>query len=94
MRLNRAQQNPHPTRQPTRPGIFITAQAVDSHQVSYNLPVEFVGTVPSFTPVLPQEPFLTEIILKLPINVNAGDLTISINAHQRTSNEVLVAVKP
>ena len=77
------------------PGLVVTAQAVDSQQVVHQLPVEFVGNVPSFNAVIPQQPFLTQIVLKLPEGiVNAGDLQVSITTRGRTSNKVLVAVKP
>ncbi len=75
------------------PGMVVTAQAIDSQQVVYQLPVEFVGNVPSFTPVIPQEPFLTQIILKLPDGiVSAGDLQVSITARGTTSNKVPIAL--
>ncbi len=77
------------------PGLVVTAQAVDSQQVIYQLPVEFVGNVPSFSAVLPQEPFLTQIVVKLPDGiVSAGDLQVTITARSRNSNAVPVAVKP
>lgn len=77
------------------PGLIVTAQAVDAQQVTHQLPVEFVGNVPSFIPSLPQEPALTQIILKLPEGITtAGDLRIRIIARARFSNEVLIAVKP
>lgn len=77
------------------PGLVVTAQAVDSQQVVYQLPVEFVGNVPGFTPVIPEEPSLTQIILKLPDGiVNAGDLQVSIITRGKTSNKVPVAVTP
>ena len=77
------------------PGLVITAQAIDDQQVTHQLPVEFVGNVPSFIPVLPQEPALTQIVLKLPDGITtAGDLRVRISARARLSNQVLVAVKP
>lgn len=77
------------------PGLVVTAQAVDNQQMVYQLPVEFVGNVPSFTAVFPQEPFLTQIVVKLPEGiVSAGDLQVSITARGRTSNKVLIAVQP
>lgn len=48
------------------PGLVITAHGVDSQRVLHQLPVEFVGNVPGFNPVVPQEPFLTQIVLRLP----------------------------
>jgi hypothetical protein len=77
------------------PGLVVTAQAVDSQQTVYQLPVEFVGNVPNFTSVVPQEPFLTQIVLRLPDGiVNAGDLLVSITTRDKTSNKVPIAVTP
>ena len=77
------------------PGLVITAQGVDSQQVVHQLPVEFVGNVAGFNPVVPQEPFLTQIVLRLPDGItSAGDLQVRITARGRNSNQVLIAVKP
>ena len=77
------------------PGLVITAQGVDSQQVVHQLPVEFVGNVPGFNPVVPQEPFLTQIVLRLPDSITStGDLQVRITARGRNSNQVLIAVKP
>jgi hypothetical protein len=46
-------------------GVVVTAQGVDDQQATHQLPVEFVGNVPSFIPVIPQEPALTQIVLKV-----------------------------
>jgi uncharacterized protein (TIGR03437 family) len=68
---------------------------VDDQQVVYELPVEFVGTVPSFVPVLPDAPILTQIIVKLPDGITTPrDLQVSVTARGRTSNKALIAVKP
>ena len=76
-------------------GLVVTAQAVDDQQVVYELPVEFVGTVPSFVPVLPDAPVLTQIIVKLPDGITTPrDLQVSVTARGRTSNKALIAVKP
>lgn len=75
--------------------LVVTAEAVDDQQVVYPLTVEFVGTVPSFIPVVPEAPFLTQIIVKLPDGITSPrDLQISITARGRFSTKVLVAVKP
>lgn len=75
--------------------LVITAQAVDDQQVVYQLPVEFVGNVPGFVPILPDAPFLTQIIVKLPDGITSPrDLQISVTARGRTSDKVPVAVKP
>ena len=77
------------------PGIVITAQAVDSQQVVHQLAVEYVGNVPGFIKVLPQEPTLTQIVLRLPDGItSAGDLQVRITARARNSNTVLLATKP
>jgi len=76
-------------------GLVITAQAVDDQQVVYQLPVEFVGNVPSFVPVHPSAPSLTQIIVKLPDGITSPrDLQVSVTARGRTSNKALIAVKP
>ena len=77
------------------PGLVVTAEAVDSQQVVYPLPVESIQNVPDFLAIVPDEPFLTQIVLKLPEGlVSAGDLKVSIKAHDMTSNQVLISVKP
>jgi len=77
------------------PGLIVTAQAVDDQQVTHQLAVEFVGNVPSFIPVNPQEPALTQIVLKLPEGITTvGDLRVRIITRGRFSNQILVAVKP
>lgn len=77
------------------PGLVVTAQGIDDQQVTHQLPVEFVGDVPSFIPVIPQEPALTQIVLKLPEGITtAGDLRVRIITRGKFSNQVLVAVKP
>jgi hypothetical protein len=70
------------------PGLVVTAQAVDSQQMTHSLPVEFVGSMPTFLGS-------TQIVVKLPDGiVNAGDLQVSITVRGRTSNSVLVGVTP
>ena len=77
------------------PGLVVTAQGVDSQQVVHQLPVEFVGSVPGFNPVVPQEPSLTQIVIRLPDSITlTGDLQVRITARGRNSNQVLIAVKP
>lgn len=69
-------------------GLVVTAQAVDSQQVNYNLPVEYVGSMPTFLG-------FTQVVVKLPDGiVNAGDLQVTITVRGRTSNSVLVGVTP
>ncbi len=70
------------------PGPVVTAQAVDSQQMSHPLLVESVGTMPAFLG-------FTQIVVKLPDGiVNAGDLHVTITVRGRTSNSVLVGVTP
>lgn len=69
-------------------GLVITAQAVDSQQVTHQLPVEFVGGLPTFIG-------FTQIVVKLPDGiVVAGDLQVTITVRGKTSNVALVGVKP
>jgi hypothetical protein len=69
-------------------GLNVTATAVDTMLVSHNLDVEFVGTLPTF-------PGFTQIVVKLPDGVTtAQDLQVTISARGKTSNIVLVGVKP
>jgi hypothetical protein len=54
------------------PGLVVTAQAVDSQQTTYQLPVEFVGSLPTFLG-------FAQIVVKLPDGIMvAGDLQVSI----------------
>ncbi|HET6975281.1 MAG TPA: Calx-beta domain-containing protein [Pyrinomonadaceae bacterium] len=77
------------------PGLVVTAQGVDDQQVTHQLPVELVANVPSFIPVFPQEPALTQIVLKLPESITtAGDLRVRITARGKVSNQAVFAVKP
>ena len=77
------------------PGLVVTAEAVDRQQVVHQLPVESVQNVPGFLAIVPKEPFLTQIVLKLPEGiVSAGDLQVSLRARNKTSNQVLISVKP
>ena len=70
------------------PGLVVTAEAVDSQQTTHQLPVEFVGSLPTFLG-------LTQLSVRLPDGiVLAGDLRVSITVNGRTSNVVLVGVKP
>ena len=77
-----------PTNLKLAPGLVVTAQAVDSQQTNYVLPVEYVGSLPTFLG-------FTQVVVKLPDGiVNAGDLQVTITVHGRTSNSVLVGVTP
>ena len=77
------------------PGLVVTAQAVDAQQVVHQLPVEFVGHIKSFVPVIPQAPVLTQIIVRLPETIGTpGDLQVRIITRGKSSNAVLIGVKP
>ena len=69
-------------------GLSITAQAVDSQQVTHQLEVEFVGGLPTFMG-------FTQIAVKLPDGITvAGDLQVTVTVRGKTSNGVLVGVRP
>jgi len=77
------------------PGLVVTAEAVDTQQMVHPLPVEFVGNVPGFVAVVPEAPFLTQIVVKLPDGiVSGGDLQVRIIVRGRFSNQVLIGVRP
>jgi uncharacterized protein (TIGR03437 family) len=70
------------------PGLVVTAEAVDSQLVTHQLQVEFVGGLPTFAG-------FTQLNVKLPDEITvAGDLQVTITVNGRTSNVVLVGVKP
>lgn len=70
------------------PGLVVTAAAVDSQLVTHQLQVEFVGGLPTV-------PGFTQLNVKLPDGLTvAGDLQVTITVNGRTSNVVLVGVKP
>jgi len=69
-------------------GLVITAQAVDSQQVTHQLQVESVSALPTFLG-------FTQIVVKLPDGIAAaGDLPVTITVRGKTSNVALVGVKP
>ena len=69
-------------------GLVVTAQAVDSQQVTHQLQVEFVGGLPTFLG-------FTQIVVKLPDGIAvAEDFRLTITARGKTSNVVLIGVKP
>ncbi len=70
------------------PGLVVTAAAVDSQQTTHQLQVEFAGSLPGF-------PEITQLNVKLPDGITlAGDLQLRITVNGRTSNVILVGVKP
>jgi glucose/arabinose dehydrogenase len=69
-------------------GLAITAQAIDTQQMTHQVQVEFVSALPTFLG-------FTQIVIKLPDGiVTAGDLQVTITVRGKTSNIVLVGVKP
>lgn len=66
----------------------VTARAVDTLLMNHSLPVEFVGPLPGL-------PEFTQIVVKLPDGILlAQDLQVTIDANGKTSNVVLVGVRP
>jgi glucose/arabinose dehydrogenase len=71
-----------------REGLVITAQAVDSQQVTHQLPVEFVDGLETFVG-------FTQIVVKLPEGIaTVGDLQMTITVRNKISNVALISVKP
>ena len=69
-------------------GLVITAQAVDSQQVTHQLQLESVRALPTFLG-------FTQIVFKLPdVIAIAGDLRVTITVRGRTSNVALVGIQP
>jgi len=64
----------------------VTAVGFDAGQVSYDLPVEFVGKVPGIDD-------LTQINLRLPANLPVGDLFLNIRLRGRGSNFARIRIK-
>ena len=65
----------------------LTVRATDSRGMSYDLPVEQVGKVASFS-------WLSSIIVRLPDDTTlAGDLVLSLGMHGLGSNSVRVGIK-
>ncbi|HKR22780.1 MAG TPA: Calx-beta domain-containing protein, partial [Pyrinomonadaceae bacterium] len=76
------------------PGMQVSVQAVDTQQVVHQLPVESVVAVPGFITGR-NLAILTQIVVRLPEGLTiTGDLEISVTARGRTSNKILVGVKP
>ena len=69
------------------PGVIVTAEAVDAQQLTHQLPVESVRSLPAFVG-------FTQLNLRLPETIAAGDLRITITVNGQTSNVILVAIKP
>ena len=66
----------------------VTAQAEDSQNRIFPLPVEFVGKVPSFN-------WLTQVIVKLPDELkDVGEVRVSITVRGASSNKVPLSLRP
>ncbi|HSS19128.1 MAG TPA: Calx-beta domain-containing protein [Pyrinomonadaceae bacterium] len=77
-----------PTNLVVTPGLVVTAHAVDAQMANYQLTVESVNSLPQFLG-------FTHVIVKLPDGiVNAGDLQVTITVNGKTSNVVLIGVRP
>jgi hypothetical protein len=70
------------------PGLVVTAQGEDAQGMVFQLPVEFVGSVPSLAET-------TQLVVRLPDGIqSAGDLRVRLTVRGRPGNSVLVAVSP
>ncbi|MDQ1638199.1 MAG: hypothetical protein QOF62_1538 [Pyrinomonadaceae bacterium] len=65
----------------------ISAQAEDAQHRIFSLPVEFVGKVPNFD-------WLTQINLRLPEDLPAGDLSVGISVRGLPSNKAMIRINP
>jgi hypothetical protein len=66
----------------------VSAQAQDSQNRIYAMPVEFIGTVPNYD-------WLTEIVVKLPDELtNLASVQVIINVRGQASNKALVQLRP
>lgn len=73
--------------QPGETAAIVTAQAEDSQQRTFPLPVEFVGKLADVN-------WLTQINLRLSDEVsNLGQIMVSIRVRGVTSNKVLINLK-
>jgi hypothetical protein len=69
-------------------GLLVTATAVDTQMTNHVLQVEFVGP-------MADAPELTQVVVRLPDGITiAQDLQVTITVRGKTSNVVLVGVKP
>jgi beta-glucanase (GH16 family) len=67
---------------------IVAAQADDGRGQTYQLPVEWVGRLPSFD-------WITVVIVKLPDELlGASQALISVTANNQTSNQVSVSISP
>ena len=71
---------------PNETSSIVTAQAEDMEQTVLQLPVEFVGKLPSFDAI-------TEIVVRLPDGLPGGDVWVSISLRGVASNRALVSIR-
>lgn len=64
----------------------VTAQAEDSAHRIYPLSVEYVGKVPMFD-------WLTQLNVRLPDGLGAGDVLVSVSVRGAASNKVIVGIQ-
>lgn len=63
----------------------VTAQAEDSAHTIYPLTVEYVGKVANFD-------WLTQVNVRLPDGIGAGDILVGISLRGIVSNKVIVGI--
>ena len=69
-----------------QPGETVTAEAEDAEHSLYQLPVEYVGSVPN-------NPWVSSVIIRVPDNLPAtGDVLVQIKYRDLTSNRVRVGI--
>jgi len=64
----------------------VSVSAFDSLQVTYDLPVEFVGPVPGVD-------WLTQVNVRLPSNLHSGDLFVTVRLRGLTSNAASIRIQ-
>jgi hypothetical protein len=65
----------------------VTAQAVDSQNIIYSMPIEFIGTVPNYN-------WITEIVVRMPDQLtNLVAVQVSINVRGVAGNKVLIDIR-
>jgi hypothetical protein len=65
----------------------ITVQAEDAQHMTYQLPVEFAGSVPNFAG-------LSQIVVRLPDAIGTGDFMVNFTLRGQTSNKGVITIKP
>jgi hypothetical protein len=65
----------------------VTAQAEDAEHVIYPFSIEYVGKVPGFD-------WLTQVIVRPPEGLKAGDVSVTVGVRGVLSNSAMVSIKP